>query len=202
MFIIVCFFLAVDALLLSVLSNRESLVGSFLCAMLGFAFVAYLSGTSVIPFVIAHVWDIPLWFGIYVLAGIPWAFAKWWLFSLRARKSLKEWMVLNPPPVLDTSASMTDLEVRKKRDDFSAAMAHYSRMGIPGPVVYNSLTGKFSVPASNHKSRITAWLMFWPFSILGTIFDDFLFRLWENIYEVCSTSFQRISDSVFADINE
>ena len=183
--------LLVDVLVISFCANHEKPFWG-LFGFLTAGVVAHFLGYPVLVFLKEHLSDIPLWFGAYVLLGIPWAFSKWWMFALRARTRLKEWMVAHPAPVDDGKFTADEME-RK--------VAMY-RSGVPRPVVYNPKTGKFSLDASEHKGRITTWLALWPFSIVGTILDDFLVRLWENLYEALSTSFQRVSDSVFSDINK
>ena len=53
--------------------------------------------------------------------------------------------------------------------------------------------------ASNNKARIFSWIGHWPLSIIGTFFGDFLKRIVINIYNMLSTLYDKIGDSVFAE---
>lgn len=56
--------------------------------------------------------------------------------------------------------------------------------------------------ASNNKSRIMGWIAYWPFSMIGSIFGDFLSRIVKNIYRVLSSLYERMGSKVFADFDE
>lgn len=155
-------------------------------------FLAQIGGYPVYPTLKDHVADIPLWFGAYVVAGVPWAFVKWWLYVTKARQRLMVWLETHIIPVEDNYTG--------KPAEYHQDVMRF-RDSVPSPVVFDKGTRKFRVPASEHKGQITTWLALWPFSIVGTILDDLLVRLWETIYNFLRSSFQRVSDAVFADIN-
>jgi MFS family permease len=181
--LVVCVLLVVDVLVASICANSEKPFWALALVAGGAYLVSLLVGAPIVPFVQENWTHFPLWFGIYVLLGIPWAFVKWWRYAVVARKKLKAWLVKNPIPESD------------------AERRNYAGY-VPGPIVYNSRTNKFELPASDHKARITTWLAFWPLSIVGTALEDFLIRLWERIYDALRTSFQRVADSVLADVNK
>lgn len=66
---------------------------------------------------------------------------------------------------------------------------------------YDVATGKFDLPLRDYKGRITTWMAFWPFSLVWTLVDDLVIRLWENLYEMLTGTFRRIFESVFRDVN-
>lgn len=53
--------------------------------------------------------------------------------------------------------------------------------------------------ANHHKSRITGWIIHWPFSMIGALFGDVLSRIVSSIYTMMSSMYDRIADSVFAE---
>ena len=65
-------------------------------------------------------------------------------------------------------------------------------------------TGKTERPynsyARNNKARIMAWIGHWPFSIIGTFFGDFLYRIGNKIYNYLGGTYERIEKSVFGDM--
>lgn len=172
--------------------------------MLGFVFLAWLAGYPVFSFTMEHWRDVLLGFGVYLLAGIPWAVFKWWRYAVEARNRLVEWLPSHPIPVRGKPASpLTDPE--RPVDEQETEYAYGERLRrygqhVPHPTQFRMVDQKFYL--TTDKSRITTWLALWPFSMLGSFLNDFLLSLWENIYEMFSGVFRRISDAVFSDINK
>ncbi len=54
--------------------------------------------------------------------------------------------------------------------------------------------------ARNNKARIMAWIGHWPFSIVGTFFGDFLYRIGRTIYNHLGGTYERIEKHVFGDM--
>ena len=54
--------------------------------------------------------------------------------------------------------------------------------------------------ARNNKARIMSWIGHWPFSIIGTFFGDFLYRIGRTIYGYLGGTYERIEKSVFGDM--
>lgn len=52
--------------------------------------------------------------------------------------------------------------------------------------------------AKNNKGRIMGWIAHWPFSMLGTVFGDFLKRVVETVFNVLRNLYDRIANHVFA----
>lgn len=57
---------------------------------------------------------------------------------------------------------------------------------------------EYSIPlAKEHKTAIIAWMVYWPFSILGHLIFDALRNLYNNIYNHLAGTFDRIGTNVF-----
>jgi membrane-bound ClpP family serine protease len=52
----------------------------------------------------------------------------------------------------------------------------------------------------NNKARILSWIGHWPFSIIGTFFGDFLYRIGNRIYNYLGGTYERIEKHVFGDM--
>lgn len=52
---------------------------------------------------------------------------------------------------------------------------------------------------NRHKSDIIFWLSYWPFSIVGSLLNDFFRNFFNRIYLEISAFLQRMSDKMFAD---
>lgn len=53
--------------------------------------------------------------------------------------------------------------------------------------------------ASNNGERIAAWIGHWPFSMIGTLFGDFLSRIIKSIASFLSNLYEDMANSVFKD---
>jgi len=49
--------------------------------------------------------------------------------------------------------------------------------------------------ASENKERILNWMMYWPFSLLWTMIDEPVKKLFQNIYTATEKMFQRMADN-------
>lgn len=123
-------------------------------------------------------------FVAYLVTGMVWTVFKWWRYARRTRTKLQDWLIRNPVP---TGQDPAQFYIRASKNVKFLTGIQY-------------LDGKFKLLASQHKTRIIRWLALWPFSMLGTLINDLMIRLWETIYELLGGVYQRISDFVFADV--
>ncbi len=55
--------------------------------------------------------------------------------------------------------------------------------------------------AKRNKSRIISWMSYWPFSMLWTLFDEPVKKIFRYIYTKIESTFQKMSNSTFKDFN-
>lgn len=55
--------------------------------------------------------------------------------------------------------------------------------------------------AAESKGKITAWMIFWPFSAVGTVLNDPVRRLFAFLFGRFKHLYQRMSDRVFKDVD-
>ena len=124
------------------------------------------------------------YFGI----GIVWSFVKWYFFLLKAKDEYQ----------------------RRKKEFLStllkkeAHVANEAREGKIHPAyqkewVKEAKMYKLVPKASDNKARITTWMMYWSFSMIGTLLGDWLSQLWNAIYNLFGNMYDRISKAVFGD---
>ena len=53
--------------------------------------------------------------------------------------------------------------------------------------------------ARYNQSRIYSWIGHWPFSIIGTVFGDFLTRIVKSIYNTLSNLYDKMANNIFKD---
>jgi hypothetical protein len=101
--------------------------------------------------------------GIYIVLGVLWSFAKWWLF------------------------------LRNQRDAFRLIVKNAKS-------VNNIKSSFFIVPqASQNKSKIVAWMAYFPFSFVGTLLNDPIRKLFNSIFNQFKNLYQRMANSIFAE---
>ena len=52
----------------------------------------------------------------------------------------------------------------------------------------------------NNKAKVMAWIGHWPFSIIGTFFGDFLYRIGRTVFNALGGTYERIENHVFGDM--
>lgn len=56
--------------------------------------------------------------------------------------------------------------------------------------------------ATNYKSDITMWIFYWIFSLLFTLFHDWVYYIWKRIRLRLDFFYNKISEKVFKDLNK
>lgn len=192
--ILVCAFLIVLTLIFSCMADEENWwAGLLSVALIGlFAFTMSRWGEIMTMLNVTSILYAAGTFAAYSVVGIVWAVFKWFLFTRDLSIKLKVW--------LETNMTSTDMDTLTPAAKIKR-IGEY-RKSFPEHVEYVDTTDKFTVTASRHKPRITKWIALWPLNVVYTLVEDFLLRLWENLYEFFSGVFQRISDRMFSGINQ
>lgn len=138
----------------------------------------------------AHPWKTAGGVGIYFAAGICWGVFKWFLFLNKKSAHYNEirQMFLEEKGVTELTPALA-LELAQSLE---------SGRGVIGNHFIN--TNGVSAeppPAREHKGDIMRWMSYWPFSIVGTILNDFVRKAWTHIYNFMVGTYDRISTYVF-----
>ncbi len=57
---------------------------------------------------------------------------------------------------------------------------------------------KINIPqASDNKGKIIAWMIYWPFSLVGTLLNDPVRKLFNLIFDQFKNLYQKMADSIF-----
>lgn len=155
---------------------------------------------AIVAFTNAPVVDAVKAHPIYVLYGIlgylaiagVWAFIKWRVFFLpklfdRYDELRTKFLRTAGPNQTALSEMPADPAVRdkfNKVDDVRYLNIGYNRM------------------VSHNKGRITTWMIFWPFSLIGTFIGDFLHRVFQTLYKSIAGGLQRMSDTMASKYSE
>lgn len=138
--------------------------------------ISWLGQTNPFAYIKAHPIGILECLLIYLAVGALWSIVKW------------------------------ALHVHTKVAEYKDAKADYMRrnnLTELTPEDANKLLAyaKATPPnARDNKSRIIRWMTYWPFSIIGSIFNDVIKKIYRHIYELLQSTYQRISDKIFSSV--
>jgi hypothetical protein len=131
-----------------------------------------------------HPWRVLGLIGIYLAAGALWSIAKWFFFVHKKRMAYEEFKAKF---LRDQSA--TELTPKLAAELADAITDHYDSRGLN------------QVPNfREHYDSLTRWATYWPFSMIGTIFSDFVRKVWRYIVEFLGTTYERIATHSFRNI--
>jgi hypothetical protein len=138
----------------------------------------FLSKIPVLDYVKLNPGHTLMYVGIYFAVGIVWTLIKWYFF------------VHNK--VVKYNNFKAKFLKDRKTDTLTPALANEliescSRYGVSAD----------APDASDHKSDLTRWGTYWPFSMVGTALNDIIRRAWDYVYEMLQTTYQRMSKSIF-----
>jgi hypothetical protein len=191
-FWIVLAVLVLDGILLSFLTEVENFGWATITLVLTCVGLHFFHIVDVVPWVTSHALE-TVWLVLgYLAIGVAWSFVKWFSFLMNFRDAFREaresyFRNKNWP----VNYGMSDEEQAKFREEIGSY-----RYGLSYQFRGNSLSEK--PKAAKNKSRITAWMAFWPFSFIGTMINDPLRRVFKILFDAFRSLYQRMSDRVFA----
>ena len=153
---------------------------------------------SVVNFFKYHFWTTMLYSLYYMGLGTGWSTTKWCLFLLRFKE--------------ERQAKLDEFHEnqREARECFAADDAYRNDPEILTQTDYQYLRNCYykstrlsrAPRIRDYKSKFISWLVFWPFSFVGTIFHDLVKRIATWIYERLNKGLQKMSDKMVGDFPE
>jgi hypothetical protein len=162
--------------------------------------------------------------GAYIVIGIIWSFIKWfsYLISYRdhfldikndyvnSRNDLIEsqWKWIQDNYILNDEGNLITKDILPFIHPYGMktnnVIEKYLSQVKDGNKLYHNFSDdkrkycKFYKPlAYDNKSKIVAWICYWPFSLIGTLINDPLRRLVNFCFAKLKATYQKMSDSVF-----
>jgi hypothetical protein len=188
----------------------DNLLWLLICFALFFGVTQFGFKYDVFSYARDNIGLIGLTAGVYLLLGIVWAFFKWRklvkakvkernanfdsfiqaiaenkLPGLRDVELLKvaDWKTYVRNSVLRdpvTASKSQDLEIKKIAEAFIKQFSVVTQPSI-----------------ANYKDRFIGWFLFWPFSIIVFLLNDFMREFFEAVYYFFARKLQSISDSLW-----
>lgn len=166
--------ISLSAIAMSEMTDRDSLGWATITAIATVAFLAFFGNFNPILLVKEYPYDVLMYVAMYFAAGTFWCVIKWysWLTNIKRK-------------VLDIKAKHSD----------------YSPVDIRRAIRSEGLPTEFPLKVGEYKRLIMGWMILWPASFVWTIINDPVRHVFEFIYNKIGGTMQRISDSVFKDVD-
>jgi hypothetical protein len=127
-----------------------------------------------------------LWLLVYYAVGIGWGFVKWASFVHKKVGAYNEFK----------SEFLKENKVTELTPILAVKLQDKIRGG------YSSRHIMVSIPtASENKGSIIRWMTYWPFSIVGTILNDVVRKLWHHIYMFLATTYDRLASRLWRGVS-
>jgi hypothetical protein len=151
----------------------------------------FFNVVDVLDFVKHNAVQTALWVLAYLAVGVVWSFVKWFSYLISVRDRLKEAKInfcnANGIPLVNGEGVIPP-------DMMTTFMTGYTATGYAR---YHWKEGK--VNATDNKGKITAWMMFWPYSLVGTLLNDPVRRIVNFLFSNFKALYQRMVEYVFRD---
>ena len=182
----------VVTLILAAEVNEEKSGYATLTLILGIAAIVAFTDAPVLDTIKTHpIYVLYALLGYLAIAGI-WAFVKWRVFFLpnlfdrydELRSRFLKTAGPNGEALNDFPADPRVRDAFSQDRDVRVLNINHNRM------------------VSHNKGRITTWMVFWPWSLIGTFIGDFLHRVFTTLYKSIAGGLQRMSDSMASRYSE
>jgi hypothetical protein len=146
------------------------------------ALVAHFAfGVSILALLVANPLMTLAFLGGYLVAGVMWAFPKWWFYVRNKRNAYLE----------RVRSFLKGVGYEGWNDATTVPDEHLARwFGL-----YGRQRLRIVPLARDHKSRILHWMAWWPFSMLWTLINDPIRHIYRWAWESLRGIFDSISRS-------
>jgi hypothetical protein len=158
------------------------------------ALVQFFGNIPVLQWLWENPWTAVAGLGVWLVASVPWAFTKWWLYvtnnSNRYDEILGDYRAQKPglPDNVNDFSPEQKVDWKEYFDRHSYAEEWYEYRRV-----------EFYPKVREHKADIMTWMMFWPWSALWTLLNDPIRRFFQHVYWRIANALQKISDSYWKD---
>jgi hypothetical protein len=180
--------LLAEIVLLFFLVENEHGIWATISLVSFIAALHFLFKIDVLAFVTNHFLAILVSAGIYFIIGSIWCMGKWWLYCKDQHNLYEtnkiEW--LKGKGIVNTKVIPENL--KQTWTDFTRSRWNETWAIVPS--------------VKENKSRILRWMSFWPTSIIWSLIDDFVRRIFNMIYYAIADYLQSIADKIYANTKD
>jgi hypothetical protein len=161
--------------------------------ILGALFLQFIARFDLLEYIREQPFTLLAYAGLYVAVGAGWSVLKW-RFYVKSQRRIYDQLRKAFCAEHDITADFTDDQKRRWVDYLES---HY-RVGR-GPFRHysSSSTSKVIPDVTENKAAILRWMTYWPFSMLFTLLNDPVRRLFEWVYESLGKTLQAMANRAF-----
>jgi hypothetical protein len=181
--------IAAEIILLFVFVEYENGIGATISLAVFAALLQWCGNVDLIGYVIKHPINVLMAGLAYLLLGTIWGVIKWRIFCadrLDDYEDLKSDYLKGKG--LPAGTKVVPVELRKEWSDrVERTRDYHTKQTIA------------DVPSVRvHKARIMRWMSLWVISVIWSLFNDFLKRVFQSVYKRIAGFLQRIAQNVWS----
>jgi hypothetical protein len=192
MFIFVLIGMVILGIIATILTETENFGWATLSLIISVITAQLLHVVDLLGWVSAHGVLTILYALAYVGVGIVWSFVKWFSFLISYRDKYREYksqFLANKK--LDDEGHVP-MELREDFTRFLSNRCDYNHRSV-----FANLSLGERPKAADNKRRIVAWMSLWPCSVIGTLLNDPVRKLFNFLFNYFKSLYQKMSDAVF-----
>jgi hypothetical protein len=185
---------ALECIVLFALIEGDRVGWGTLSLIATFAILKFFGDVDIIGFAKANPLEFAAGVAGYFVAGTIWSVAKWWFFLKDRREKYDE---LKAEFLRNNGVQGTVIPEKLRAPWRLQAASLTDHRG------YGSASAESIIPkARNHKGKILTWMTYWPWSMVWTLINDPVKKLFRQIYRSIQNLMQSISDRVFRGVED
>lgn len=187
--------LVLEVIILFAFVEYENGVGATISLIIFACCLQWLGDVDLLGFVFGNPLQLFICVASYFFIGAIWGTIKWWIFCrdrLEEYHELKEEFLISKGLPAGTKVMPQEHKVEWKRK-----LENYRGYA------FRNVGNLSEAPrVKRNKIRIVRWMSFWPVSMIWSIINDFVKRIFKSIYYEISSYLQHISDNMFGDVQD
>jgi hypothetical protein len=135
----------------------------------------------------------------YIIIGIVWSFIKWTTYVKRTLgriKKVKDEYIAEHKEINDSNRAGFNQMIEKLRLKDSSGYT----ISVYDTTTLGDIIKKVTPVASEKKTIITAWISYWPMSLVGTLLNNPFRNFFEWVYDNLSGYYDKITNKYKQDI--
>jgi len=165
--------ISISAIIMSELMDTDNPGWATVTAVITVAILAILGNFNPLEWLRTNPMEVAFYVVSYFIAGVMWGVTKWYFWLQKTKRKIMA--LKNEHP------NWTDTDLVRM-------------MKVAG------IWGDFPPKVGDHKAKIMGWMMLWPASMVWTVLNDPVRRIFEEIYNRIGGGLQAMSNRVFRDI--
>ncbi len=162
--------------------------------VLGALFLQFIAKYDLVTFAKEQPLALLLYGGLYVVLGLAWSVIKWAFYVKAQRRTYDR---IRKEFCTARGIGQGDFGPTQKRDWAAYLKSHYTD-GEKTFKHHSSSDATIIIPdVTENKAAIIRWMTYWPFSMLYTLLNDPVRRLFERVYESVGVWLQGMAERAF-----